>query len=151
MTSIPETHEAIGHTSASSGVVSFQVPTELPAPDEVLVRVLYTVVAPVDLWHNDYNLLDFGYPSVFGVDLVGEVVKAGGDTDYKPGEKVFSFSPDVTNVKGKTFQEYATLSKWSVGRVSSPTNFVGVRHLVYDSLGPGKYQPDFARSCHCPG
>lgn len=117
MTSIPKFHEAIGHTSVSSGVVSFQVPTELPNSDEVLVRVLYTVVSPVDLWHSDYNLLDFNYPSVFGVVLVGEVVEAGETTDYSPGEKIFSFSVDIANVKGKAFQEYATLSKWSIGRV----------------------------------
>ncbi len=122
MTSIPKSHQAVGHTSATSGVVSFQVPTELPDSEEVLVRVLYTVVTPVDLWHSDYNLLDFGYPSVFGVVLVGEVVKEGETTDYAPGEKIFSFSVDVANVKGKAFQDYATLSKWSIGRVclSSP-------------------------------
>ncbi len=117
MTSIPKTHQAIGHTSADSGVVSFQVPTELPGSDEVLVRVLYTVIAPIDLWQNDYNALDFGYPNVFGMVLVGEVAKAGEITDYKPGEKIFSFSPDFGSTKARAHQEYATLSKWSIGRV----------------------------------
>ncbi len=117
MTSIPKTHEAIGHTSANSGVVSFKDPTELPGSDEVLVRVLYDVIDPIYLWHNYYNFLKFSYPNVFGVVLVGEVVGVGETTDYKPGEKIFSFTSDFTNIRGRAFQEYATLSKWTVGRV----------------------------------
>ena len=132
MTAIPKTHQAIGHTSATSGITSFQVPTELPSADEVLVRGLYTVVCPIDLWHNDYNLLDYTYPSVFGVNLVGEVVEAGKNTDYKPGDKVLSFSPDVTSVKAKTFQEYATLSKWSIGKVRCSA----LQFTIYEEVDP---------------
>ena len=151
MTSIPKSHQAIGHTSAGSGVVAFQVPTELPESDEVLVRVLYAVVGPVDLWHSDYNLLDFGYPSVFGVALVGEVVKAGETTVYEPGEKVFSFSVDVANVKGKAFQEYATLSKWSIGRVCPPSPNFSPLYSTYSLMLEGTTKFDFARGSHYPG
>ncbi len=150
MTSIPKTHQAIGHTSADSGIVAFQVPTELPESDEVLVRVLYTVVGPVDLWHSDYNLLNFGYPSVFGVVLVGEVVKAGENAEYGAGEKVFSFSVDIANVKGKAFQEYATLSKWSIGRVYLPLpTLLHYAMLTLLSL-IGTTKSDFARDCDRP-
>lgn len=133
MARFPETHEAIGHTSLNSGIVSFQVPTELPNADEVLVRVLYIVVSPVDLWHADYNFLDFSYPNVFGETLVGEIVQVGenADSDFAVGDKVFSFSPEVTKVKARAFQEYATLSRWSIGKVSR-LQVVLTRHTAND-------------------
>lgn len=137
MAAIPEIHEAIGHTSPTSGIVSFQVPTELPNADEVLVRVLYSVVTPVDLWHADFNFLDFSYPSVFGVSLIGEILKVGenADSEFRVGDKVSSFSPDVTKVKAKAFQEYATLSRWSIGKVSLSS----MCHNNQKSLTAGEY------------
>ncbi|KAI0786155.1 chaperonin 10-like protein [Abortiporus biennis] len=135
MSSIPTTHEAVGLTSKSSGLVSFQLPTEAPDHDEVLIKVEWTLVSPVDLWQVDFDLLQqAAYPVTYGVNIVGEVVRAGEDTPFQTGDKVFSMSFTHPSNKGKGFQEYATVPSYRVAKLPSnispqeavtiPDNFV---------------------------
>ncbi|CAL1716587.1 unnamed protein product [Somion occarium] len=142
MSSIPSKHLAIGFTSPNSGVVSFDQPTPEPSHDEILVRVLYASVSQFELWQVDFGLIVTDYPHVLGINLLGEVVKAGEDVDVKVGEKVLSFSFAPT--AGKALQEYAVLSKWKVGRlpsnvspqeaVSVPDNFVTAYWSLFGNI-----------------
>ena len=81
-------HKAIATTSA--GVLEeIEVPTKSPESDQVLVKVSYAGIAPVDAyilrWRNLHNV----WPVIFGLNLSGEIVEVGpGITDLHIGDKV---------------------------------------------------------------
>lgn len=115
MSAIPSKHLAVGFTSPDSGLVAFEVPTPEPSKDEVLVRVDWAPVTFTELWQVDFKALIFGYPSIFGISISGEVVKAGEDSGLKVGDKVISYS--MLSNEERAFREYALLSKYKVAKV----------------------------------
>ncbi|KAI0078774.1 zinc-binding dehydrogenase [Panus rudis PR-1116 ss-1] len=120
MSTIPKTHKAVGLTSPTSPVVELEFPTPSPGKDQVLVRVLWGTLSPVDLWHVDFRLIVNEYPYVLGQALAGEVVSVGeGVTDFAVGDKVVSFTTFKSSTVGRAFQEYALIEKHLLGKVPS--------------------------------
>jgi NADPH:quinone reductase len=81
-----------------------------PGPGELLVKILYSGVNPVD-----YKIRQHGtwtgtpLPAVLGYDASGVVEKAGaGVKDFKPGDEVF-FTPEVFNNPHGTYAEYTVV------------------------------------------
>jgi len=143
MSAIPESHEAVGQQVAGSPITSFRLPTPKPGRDEVLVHVQWTVGSPVTVWIIDYKATDPKYPFVVGENVVGDIVAVGeGVTDLKPGDKILSFSMDETETRAS--QEYALLSKYSVGKLpptispqeaaTVPDNLVTAYFSLFDKL-----------------
>lgn len=117
MSVIPSKHVAVGLTSSTSGVVSFEVPTVEPARDEALIRVNWAALSYFDLWQVDFGLMA-QYPQALGINLAGEVVKAGEDADVQAGDSVISFG--MTSQSERALQEYALVSKYKIGKVAVP-------------------------------
>ncbi|KAH8100045.1 GroES-like protein [Cristinia sonorae] len=145
MTSIPETHEAVGQLAPNSELTSFRLPTPAPGPDQVLVRVQWSAGSPVTVWIVDFKVTNPQYPLVVGENIVGEVVAIGqGVTDFKVGDVVLSFS-FTDEAHGRASQEYALLSKWNVGKLPDnivpqeaatvPDNLVTAYFTLFDQLG----------------
>ncbi|TCD68534.1 hypothetical protein EIP91_010459 [Steccherinum ochraceum] len=145
MSTIPQTHEAVGLTAKGEPLSSFQVSTPKPGPEEVLVKVEWTAGTSVTVWILDFKVIDPGYPFVVGENVVGEVVAVGeGVDEVKVGDRVVSFSFS-DGVAGKASQEYAILSKWSIGKLPSnitpqegatiPDNLVTAYYSLFDRLG----------------
>lgn len=117
MTTIPETHHAVGQLAAGAPLTSFELPTPKPGRDQLLVRVLWAAVTSVNVWIVDFQLSDPAYPFVPGSSIAGEVVAVGEGLEHKVGDRILSFNFS-DEASGKASQEYALLSKWNVGKVS---------------------------------
>lgn len=81
------------------------VPTPSPADDEVLVRIRAASINPIDaaVIAGDLAFM-INTPMTPGTDFSGEVVRAGADAAFKPGDEVFGMIP----FRSGTFAEYAT-------------------------------------------
>jgi len=139
-----ETHEAVGQQAAGAPITSFRLPTPKPGQDQVLVRVQWTAAAAVHVWVVDYQMANPKYPYVIGANVVGDVVAVGEEvTDLEPGDKILSFSI-ADDAYARASQDYALLSKWSVGRLPSnippreaatvPDNLVTAYFSLFDKL-----------------
>ena len=115
MTTTTPKHSAIGVTTPTSGVVSFEVPTPKPKKDEALIRVEWSTVSFFELWQVDFKLWD-EYPRVLGVSIGGEVVIAGEDAGVQVGDKVVSY--DISSNITRAYQEYAIRDRYKIGKVS---------------------------------
>jgi NADPH:quinone reductase-like Zn-dependent oxidoreductase len=75
---------AVGITSV------IQVPTPSPGPGEVMVKVAFSAVIPLDTYISDYGRLVNGeYPVVLGFNLSGVVEAVGSGVDgLQTGDKV---------------------------------------------------------------
>ena len=117
MSTIPSKQLAVGITSSTSGIVSFEVPVLEPSKNEALVRVNWAALSYFELWQVDFGLIA-QYPQVLGINLAGEVVKAGEDSDVQVGDSVISFG--MSNSQERALQEYALVSKYKIGKVILP-------------------------------
>jgi len=63
-------------------------PTPSPGPEQVLIRVRACAVCRTDLHVVDRDLPDVPTPIIPGHEIVGEVISAGSDTDFQPGDRV---------------------------------------------------------------
>jgi len=145
------THSAIGFTAHAGDIQTLQLPTEKPGPDELLVRVLYCTVGPVDLYKVYFGLPGLEYPSVLGASFSAEVVETGvGVEGFTKGDKVFScpFSPLA---KSGGIQEYAVVDKYSVAKLPDnvtaeeaagiPDNFVSAYWTIFSPICLGFPEP----------
>ncbi len=89
-----------------------EVPTPVPGPEEVLVRVAATSVNPVDhMIRSGFfrQVQEYRFPAVFGRDLAGEVVEVGSAvTRYRPGDRVYGFVKRE-HIGDGTFAEYVVV------------------------------------------
>lgn len=84
-------------------------------PDEVLIKVHYTSVNPVD-WKMRSGLLKdhmpLKFPAILGIDVAGTIEKTGSDSKkFKVGDKVFCRA-DVSN--GGSYSEYVAVNEDNV-------------------------------------
>ncbi len=88
------------------------LPTPVPGPGEVLVRVHATSVNPVDqlVWSGFFRTVqDYRFPAVFGRDVAGIVAQVGpGVTRYHEGDRVYGFVKR-DHIGGGTFAEYVVV------------------------------------------
>lgn len=72
------THTALATTS--QGVLeAIQVPTSAPGPDQVLVKIEYSGVTPLDTSMVDFGQFVQSYPARIGFNAAGTVTKIGGN------------------------------------------------------------------------
>jgi len=144
MSSETQTHAAVGFTGLASDINILQLPTQQPGPDELLVRVLYCALSPVDFLEVQFGLPGLQYPNVLGFSFTGEVVEVGTNVEgFKKGDKVFSY-PVSPTANSRGMQEYAIVDKYAVGEVPDnvtveeaagvPDNFVTAYWTVFACL-----------------
>lgn len=84
------THTAVA-TTAKGKLEVITLPTPIPEPGEVLIRVRYAALIPPDTYQLDSGFLlnEDSYPYVLGFAASGEVKTVGdGVADLKEGDKV---------------------------------------------------------------
>jgi len=144
-------HSAIGFTAHAGDIQALQLPTEKPGPDEILVRVLYCALAPIDLWKVYFGLPGLEYPSILGGSLSGEVVEVGAGVEgLVKGDKVFS-CPLSSAARGGGIQEYAIVDKFSIAKLPDnvtveeapgiPDNFISAYWTVFSPSCLGLPEP----------
>ncbi|KAF2398134.1 GroES-like protein [Trichodelitschia bisporula] len=122
---IPERQKALLlHAPKSRYVLEdgFAVP-KIKDDNELLVRVEYIGLNPIDWKAPDFN---FGIPSLpylAGRDIVGTVVRAPtSDSRVKVGDVVLTASTDYRDPRKAAYQHYAIASSFNVARLpSSPS------------------------------
>ena len=66
-------------------------PYTSPPKDHVVVKVVDVAINPIDWIMQDDALFDVKYPTVFGLDVAGEVVEVGKDVDeFRVGQRVIA-------------------------------------------------------------
>jgi NADPH:quinone reductase-like Zn-dependent oxidoreductase len=87
-----------------------------PAPDEVLVKVNYSSVNPLDWKVRDgsaKNWIQLSMPAILGVDFAGTVEKVGDKVSkFRKGDKVYG---RANFQKGGSYAEYVTVNEDSLG------------------------------------
>lgn len=65
------------------------MPTSAPGPNEVLVKIEYAGLTPLDTAMVDFGLLIQSYPTRLGLNAAGKIVKVGSDVkSLVVGDKV---------------------------------------------------------------
>jgi len=84
------------------------IPIPIPAPDQIMIKVVASSINPVDWKHrigNHKYILGSPFPIVLGYDVCGEVVEVGNNTShFKKGDMVFG---DLDNKYGGGLAEFA--------------------------------------------
>ncbi|KAG1848500.1 hypothetical protein DFJ58DRAFT_796087 [Suillus subalutaceus] len=134
-----QTHLAFASTAV--GITSvIQVPTLSPGPGEVMVKVAFSAVIPLDTYMADYGRnINGEYPVVLGFNLSGIVEAVGSD-------KVCAFA--TTGSKAKGLQELAIIQSSTCAQDSQlpdnysleaaatiPDNFITAFYTLFDCLG----------------
>lgn len=96
-----------------------EIPTPVPKPGEVLIRIAYASVNPAD-WKCREGWLaqffDYKFPFVVGFDAAGVIAGVGaGVTEYKVGDRVITSSNQGLGENG-SYAEYLTVA---IDRVAS--------------------------------
>lgn len=89
-----------------------------PAADQVLVKINYSSINPMDWKVREgltKNWIQLSMPAILGIDFAGTVEKMGSKVSrFKKGDKVFGRA-DIT--KGGSYAEYAAVNEDSMGLV----------------------------------
>ncbi|CAK7211296.1 hypothetical protein SBRCBS47491_001075 [Sporothrix bragantina] len=137
------THKAVATVAIRGKLALIDAPTVAPTGRQVCVHVEWTASTPLDLHQNDGGLL-VTHPQILGDGIAGTVVETGPDVkNLAVGDKVFGFA--FKENMQKAYQEYATVSETSLGKLPSefslqeaitlPNNTVTVFHAVTKDLG----------------
>lgn len=93
--SLPTTHIAIA-TTAKTVLSTIQVPTPVPGPEDVLVKVSYASLVALDTYFLDSAFLVQQYPVTLGFNASGIVAAVGeGVKGLKVGDRVSSEEHDL--------------------------------------------------------
>ncbi|KAG2035625.1 chaperonin 10-like protein [Suillus americanus] len=129
-----QTHLAFASTAV--GITSvIQVPTLSPGPGEVMVKVAFSAVIPLDMYMGDYGrMINSEYPVILGFNLSGVVEAVGSGVDGLQ-----------TGDKGKGLQERAILQSCTCAKLPDdysleaaatiPDNFITAFYTLFDCLG----------------
>ncbi|WP_179405080.1 NADP-dependent oxidoreductase [Burkholderia guangdongensis] len=111
---------AIDRVGSSDEMKMTDLPTPVPGPGEVLIRVAYAGVNPADWKCREGYLgafIQYAFPFVIGFDASGVVAATGdGVDDLPPGTRVFA-QTDVGAGKWGSYAEYVAVRRDSVVRV----------------------------------
>jgi len=95
---------AIAMTDYDSGVALLELPTPLPAPNELLVRVQASSVNRIDVLVAGgllRGMMEYEFPAVPGRDFAGTVEQVGADVGrFEVGDDVFGFLTKPTVHEG---------------------------------------------------
>ncbi|KAG1813975.1 chaperonin 10-like protein [Suillus subaureus] len=139
-----QTHLAFASTAV--GITSvIQVPTLSPGAGEVMVKVAFSAVIPLDTYMSDYGRIINGqYPVVLGFNLSGVVEAVGsGVDDLQAGDKVCAVA--LAGSKEKGLQERAVIQRSTCAKLPDdysleaaatiPDNFITAFYTLFDCLG----------------
>lgn len=107
-------------------------PEPNPGEKEVVIKVAYAAVNPVDWKLQGYDFLKLPYPNILGSDVAGEIVKAGpGVTRFKQGDRVIAHCDGLGNQKPThgAFQFYTTCLQSLVSAIPSSLPFANAAVL----------------------
>jgi len=136
------THTAVASTA--KGIMStIQVPTPIPGPLDVLVKVAYSAIISMDKNIVDHGFLAEPYPAVLGFNAAGTVVQVGEDVESLAiGDRITGFG--VGHVEGKGLQQFAVFPANCCAKVPAslelteavtiPDNFVTAYYTLFDQL-----------------
>ncbi|KAF3393055.1 Zinc-binding alcohol dehydrogenase domain-containing protein cipB [Talaromyces pinophilus] len=119
-------------------------PIPNPAENEVVIKVAYTAMNPVDVIMQESAPMEIPYPFVLGVDLSGTVVALGsGVTRFKVGQRVTGHCDSLLTKKttNSAFQQYATCLEVLVCHIpdSVPLVNAAVLPLAVDTASTGLF------------
>ncbi|KAG1886147.1 chaperonin 10-like protein [Suillus subluteus] len=139
-----QTHLAFASTGV--GITSvIQVPTPSPGPGEVMVKVAFSAVIPLDMYMADYGqMINSEYPVVLGFNVSGVVEAVGSGVDgLQTGDKVCALT--TAGSKGKGLQERAIIQSCTCAKLPDdysleaaatiPDNFITAFYTLFDCLG----------------
>ena len=101
-----------------------EVPEPVIAPDEVLIRVQYASINPVD-WKqrngNHRRFLKASFPLIVGYDVAGTIAETGSDAKrFNKGDRVYA---RCDRRFGRAFAEYAATSEKTVARIPQELDY----------------------------
>ncbi|KAF5342021.1 hypothetical protein D9611_002056 [Ephemerocybe angulata] len=115
----PETQTALPLNAKFGDFVLDTIPVPSPGREEVLVKVTSAALNPVDWKIQKYGWWIEKYPSVFGTDLAGEIVRLGeGVSTFEIGDKVF-FQGSYGQSEYNGFQQYALADIHTIAKIPS--------------------------------
>jgi NADPH:quinone reductase-like Zn-dependent oxidoreductase len=101
------------------------VPTPVPGPHEVLIRVRAASVNPIDWKQRNGKhrfFLKAKFPLITGYDVAGEIAETGTpESVFKKGDRVFA---RCDRRFGMAYAEYAVTSESSVAKIPAAMDFV---------------------------
>ena len=114
--------KAITFQQFGSSTVLQTTDVKKPTPEahQVLIRVEYTSINPVD-WkiREGYlsRMIPHSFPVIPGWDVAGTIEAIGSDVaDFAPGDRVFAYARKAV-VSGGTYAEYVTVAKDALARI----------------------------------
>ena len=91
ITGTPKNAAAWALKAKQRPLVVSNAPYSSPPPDYVAIRILDVAINPIDWIMQSNDVFGLKYPSIFGIDVAGEIVEVGkGASEFKPGEKVIA-------------------------------------------------------------
>ena len=87
-------------------------PKPMPLADEVVIRVAYAAINPIDWKVQDYDIMINAFPNILGGDVAGVIVQVGsGVTRLKVGQRVIGHCSNLYTQKptDAAFQNFATV------------------------------------------
>lgn len=116
-----------------------EIATPNPQADEVLIKVSYAAVNPLDLMniHGSVKLIqDYSMPLTLGNEVVGEITAIGSNvTPFKPGDLVYTRLP-LAKIGG--FAEYVVVDANAIWY--TPTNLSAKEAVAVPLTGLTAYQ-----------
>ena len=116
--SLPLTFHAIGNSELKTPVKDLELTVSDLQVDDLLIKVAYASINPMDPKLQLYNFWSFPLPLILGFDFSGTVVAVGSDeapphsdAAVKVGSEVFGFAS-----KGGCFAEYAVVKRAGVAQ-----------------------------------
>jgi NADPH:quinone reductase-like Zn-dependent oxidoreductase len=115
MATLPQTMRAIEYTRhGGPEVLTYRtdIAVPIPGPCEVLVRVSYAGINPVDCKLRAHKGASFlvPKPKIPGGDFVGEVIAVGSDCVFRKGQKVYALIPVVGTAAG-AYADYVVVNQ----------------------------------------
>ncbi|KAK5172997.1 uncharacterized protein LTR77_003119 [Saxophila tyrrhenica] len=117
-----------------------------PPKDYVAIKVFDAAVNPIDWIMQDEDIFGIDYPTVFGMDVAGEIVEVGDKVDeFKIGQRVIAHCEAYTEPSKGGFQKYTLVHRARVAELpyEIATAQGVVLPLAISTASAGLYQKGF--------
>ncbi|KAL6714189.1 hypothetical protein ACLMJK_008684 [Lecanora helva] len=122
-------------------------PTYTPEENEILVKNHAVAINPIDGSLQSHAWLPLNYPTIFGLDVAGEVVSVGPNVkDFKPGARVLGNAPGMMTkqLSQNGFQAYTILPTNLASQIPDNVSYesAAVIPLGYSTAAAALFQDD---------
>jgi len=129
-------------------LVVSNAPYVSPPKDHVAIQVFDVAVNPIDWIIQDSDTFGLKYPTVFGLDVAGEIIEVGeGVKDFHTGQRVIAHCNGYStkNASHGAFQKYTIVPSVAVAELpySIPTSVGVVLPLGMSTAAAGLYQKGY--------